>query len=68
VDQLVAEEEAYAKLKGFLYFSDGFGDFPNQPSVYETVFVIPEEDFQYHPVIPDWVTVACLKEESLDLI
>lgn len=68
VDQLAAEEEAYAKLKGFLYFSDGFGDFPNQPSVYETVFVIPEEDFQYHPVIPDWVTVACLKEESLDLI
>ncbi|MBO5667215.1 MAG: hypothetical protein J6S45_07190 [Firmicutes bacterium] len=68
VDQLVAEEEGYSKLKGFLYFSDGFGEFPNRASAYETVFVIPEDDFQYHPQIPDWVTVACLKEESLDLI
>jgi len=68
VDQLVAEEEGYAKLKGFLYFSDGFGDFPNKPTTYETVFVIPEDDLKYQPQIPDWVTVACLKEESLDLI
>ena len=67
VDQLVAEEEGYEKLKGFMYFSDGFGDFPNQATPYETVFVIPEEELEYGPAIPDWVTVACLKEQSLEI-
>ena len=68
VNQLVTEEEGYEKLKGFLYFSDGFGDFPKQPTSYETVFVIPKEDLSFKPPIPDWVTVACLKERQLNMI
>ena len=37
VDQLIADKE-FTNLKGLIYFTDGFGTFPERPPAYQTAF------------------------------
>lgn len=46
-------------LKGLIYLSDGYGAFPPEKPPYETVFVIPPDEFE-NEMIPDWVTTVNL--------
>ncbi len=41
-------------LKGLLYFTDGYGIYPQEPTSYETAFVIPDEDEEIESKVPDW--------------
>ncbi len=62
VEQLKSESGDSA-FGGLLYFSDGFGEFPQTPPSYETVFVLSEESVHCCPEIPDWITVAALENK-----
>lgn len=44
-----------SNLKGLIYLSDGYGEFPSEKPPYETVFVIPPDEYE-NDMIPDWVT------------
>lgn len=42
-------------LKGLLYFTDGDGIYPHQPTDYETAFILLNEK-ETHQKIPDWAS------------
>ncbi len=63
IDGLVQSGEL-AGLKGILYFTDGFGSYPERKPDYETAFVFFREDYQAPPV-PPWAIRVVLGPEEL---
>lgn len=61
IDQLQKSGEL-AHLKGVVYFSDGYGTFPNTPPPYDVAFIFLNEA---PPHIPPWVIELTLQEEQL---
>ena len=53
------EEGSLQNLKGLIYLSDGYGAFPSEKPPYETVFVIPPDEYE-NDMIPKWVTIVNL--------
>jgi predicted metal-dependent peptidase len=53
-------------LKGLLYFTDGFGTYPQQKPPYETAFVFFEEHYTDREV-PPWAIKVILGEEELHI-
>ena len=52
VDQLVEKKE-FENLKGMIYFTDGYGVYPEHPPDYEVIFAFLEED-KNAPPVPPW--------------
>ncbi len=52
VDEMQAMGEL-KHLRGLIYFTDGYGIYPEKARSYETVFVFPREDMSERPV-PPW--------------
>ena len=48
-------------IRGLLYLTDGYGDYPKQPADYPTAFLIPE-DPRFPPEEVDWVTYLYLND------
>lgn len=63
VDGLVSEG-AFSKLRGLIYFTDGYGTFPVRMPSYDAAFVFWREDYQDVDV-PPWAIKLILDEESL---
>ncbi|MFI3254841.1 MAG: VWA-like domain-containing protein [Eubacteriales bacterium] len=59
------EEKAFTKLKGLIYFTDGYGDFPKEKTPYDTafVFVVPEDYEQV--TVPPWAMKVLLTENEI---
>ena len=53
-------------LKGLLYFTDGFGDFPVHPTSYETAFVFFSEEENNAKDVPDWAVRLFVTDEDTD--
>ena len=51
-------------LKGLIYFTDGYGIFPQSVPDYEAVFVFVRED-DGHTKLPPWAVKIVLDEDSL---
>ena len=52
-----------ARLRGLLYFTDGYGVFPEKPTDYRTAFVFAEVDGQVD--VPPWAMKINIEEEGL---
>ena len=52
VDELIHNKE-FNNLKGLIYFTDGYGDFPAKKPDYETAFVFLDEEMNNYDV-PPW--------------
>ena len=63
VDRL-KEEGEFTNLKGLIYFTDGYGIYPERMPSYRTAFVFLEEDYRDADV-PAWAIRLILGEESL---
>lgn len=63
VEQLI-KTGAFQKLRGLLYFTDGYGVFPGRMPPYDTVFVFMKEDYRDVDV-PPWAMKLILGEEDL---
>ena len=63
VDELVKNHE-FKNLKGVIYFTDGFGEFPEKKPDYETAFVYLEENYQ-NPEVPPWAIKLILRPEEI---
>ena len=63
VDELVADKE-FVHLKGLIYFTDGFGEFPARKPDYETAFVFVRQDYE-SPEVPPWAIKLILEPEDL---
>lgn len=58
------EQEIFRKLKGLLYFTDGYGTFPKRKPPYDTAFVFLRDE-TYEPEVPPWAIKLVLEEEDL---
>lgn len=61
VDKLLEDGE-FENLKGIIYFTDGYGVYPERMPDYETMFVFLEED-DAQPEVPPWAVKVILEEE-----
>lgn len=66
VNQLLAEGH-FERLKGLLYFSDGFGEFPYLKPPYETAFVFLAGE-RNHFEVPPWAMKVVLNEDEVMII
>ena len=53
-----------ARLKGLIYFTDGYGSFPSQKPDYDTAFVFIEDEYN-NPQVPAWAIKLVLKSEEI---
>ncbi len=63
VDELIKNKE-FSNLKGLIYFTDGFGDFPMKKPDYETAFVFIDNDYNNYDV-PPWAIKLILKSDEI---
>ncbi len=63
VDQMRKEHE-FSHLKGLIYFTDGYGVFPERKPDYETAFVFVRDDYEI-PEVPSWAIKLILELEDL---
>ncbi len=54
----------FENLKGLIYFTDGYGVFPQKKPPYETAFVFIEESYNNYDV-PSWAMKLVLREEEI---
>ena len=64
VDALLAEGE-FEDLKGLIYFTDGYGVYPETMPEYEVVFAFLQEDDKA-PEVPSWAVKVVLSDEELE--
>lgn len=64
VDMLVGQG-AFENLKGLLYFTDGYGVYPERMPAYDVIFVFLNED-ERRPAVPHWALPVVLEEEDLE--
>ncbi len=48
------DKKQFENLKGLIYFTDGFGIYPDKPTSYDTAFVFPEDEEYDDEKVPDW--------------
>ncbi len=59
------EEQEFDDLKGMIYFTDGYGIYPEQMPDYDVAFVFLHDD-DNAPKVPPWAIRLVLDEEDLD--
>lgn len=63
VDNLIRGEE-FTNLKGLIYFTDGYGVFPDHKPDYETAFVFLENNYG-NPEVPPWAIKLVLQDDEI---
>ena len=65
--QKLVDEKVFKKLKGLLYFTDGYGQYPVRKPSFDTAFVFLEENYNDRQV-PPWAIKLILGPEELGSI
>lgn len=63
VDRLI-REKAFHNLKGMIYFTDGYGTFPEHKPPFATAFVFVEDGYEI-PKVPPWAIKLVLQHEDI---
>lgn len=63
IDELVRLGE-FTNLKGLIYFTDGYGDFPAKKPDYDTAFVFVEDEYN-NPDVPPWAIKLVLPSDEI---
>lgn len=58
------QDREFINLKGLIYFTDGWGEFPVSQPDYHTAFVFIEDDY-YNPEVPVWAIKLVLTSNEL---
>lgn len=61
VDELIEHGE-FENLKGLIYFTDGYGIYPDRMPDYDVIFAFLNEDENRHPV-PGWAIKVVMEDE-----
>ena len=59
------EEKEFDNLKGLIYFTDGYGIYPESMPDYEVAFVFLQDDVNT-PKVPNWAIKLVLEEEDIE--
>ena len=63
VDELIKTKE-FRNLKGLIYFTDGYGVFPERKPDYDTAFVFVKDDYEI-PDVPPWAIKLVLEQNDI---
>lgn len=63
VDELIKNKE-FTNLKGLIYFTDGYGNFPARKPDYETAFVFVDDNYNNYDV-PPWAMKLILQKNDI---
>ena len=63
VDELRRNKE-FINLKGLIYFTDGYGTFPESKPDYNTAFVFIDDNYA-QPAVPSWAIKLVLQSEEV---
>ena len=63
VEQLRKNRE-FTNLKGFIYFTDGYGAFPAKKPDYDTAFVFIDDEYN-NPDVPPWAIKLILQKDEI---
>lgn len=63
VDQLI-KEKRFRNLKGLIYFTDGYGTFPEHKPKYITAFLFVKDGYEI-PEVPAWAIELVLQHEEI---
>lgn len=63
VDQLIAQKEL-TNLRGLIYFTDGYGTFPERKPPYNTAFVFVDDNYNNYDV-PSWAIKLILETKDI---
>lgn len=63
VDNLIEDKE-FTNLKGLIYFTDGYGTFPESMPPYHTAFVFVNDDYEI-PQVPVWAIKLILQSDEI---
>lgn len=66
VEELL-RKKSFSRLRGLIYFTDGYGIFPAKKPLYDTAFVFMKEDYRDVDV-PPWAIRLVIGEEDLEEI
>ena len=58
------EQGEFENLKGLIYFTDGYGIYPEQMPPYDVIFAFLDED-EYLAPVPPWSMKVILEESTL---
>lgn len=64
VDMLVKRGE-FERLRGLIYFTDGFGTFPEKAPAYDAAFVFMDDEAREIPPVPPWACKLVLDEAAV---
>lgn len=64
VDELLEKKE-FENLKGLVYFTDGYGIYPEKMPKYDVIFAFLNED-EMRGDVPNWALKVVLEEEQLE--
>ncbi|MDD5948310.1 MAG: VWA-like domain-containing protein [Lachnospiraceae bacterium] len=64
VEELKKNQE-FENLKGLIYFTDGYGTYPEQMPDYDVLFAFLKED-EHAPKLPPWAIKVVLEPEELE--
>lgn len=60
--ETLLKEKQFEDLKGLIYFTDGYGIYPERMPSYEVMFVFPDNGDE-GPEVPPWAVKVMLKQE-----
>ena len=63
VDEMIKNKE-FTNLKGLIYFTDGYGEFPAKQPSYNTAFVYIDDGYNNYDV-PVWAIKLILQNEDI---
>lgn len=63
VDKMIKNRE-FTNLKGLIYFTDGYGVFPERQSDYNTAFVFIDDEYN-NPEVPVWAIKLVLQRDEI---
>ena len=63
VDELRRKKE-FQNLRGLIYFTDGYGDFPEKKPDYDAAFVFVEDEYN-NPDVPPWAIKLVLQKDEI---
>ena len=63
VDKLIKDRE-FTHLKGLIYFTDGWGEFPKKKPNYDVAFVYIKDDYT-NPDVPPWAMNIVLENDDI---
>lgn len=63
IDELI-QKKVFINLKGLIYFTDGWGEFPPKQPGYHTAFVFVDDDYNNYEV-PVWAIKLILQSNEI---